>query len=527
MSNVVAESYKNYTSSKYNFEQFHNQVLNMPRPTFREIPSIIKLMKAIASYVLLIDSDKLSNPIGIKDIYREIFDNYKKNVVPDSNRSEEFENRYLNRTESFEFLYSDAGKCGRMFRHYMALFTFFGYFKIGDSVNSRIADIDSLTELKLTSEKILYDVLRGRLLEVNINNNPFISVMGLKINKESDYRPCRAILRYCKELNRKATDFEIAVLLGRIDEVQNENEILSRAIKIGNVLPITREDQEKYFFGCMGWKNGAKVKFEYQSSQNPEFKFKTFLILMDTFNLIKYDYVSRSTPHTIELTDYSKEIIKQDIPMEVVDLQNLLNMIDDQNEDSNTLSDLILRKRTDTITKAIHEDGLLVEKLNKRNLYYPTIKNNRRVRSKLISEVAKIKADYLDEVTLRNTFEGKNGKNYVEAHHIIEFNGEDGPDITDNLICLGPQNHSLIHHGSTNAVDDFYNTCKSRGVLSFDRFKGFVTKYQCLSKEHIKILLAKKIISKFDAQELVDLVDQYGFDPKFLQTLQTPTTDLV
>lgn len=523
MANIIAESYKNYTSSKNNFELFHNQVINMPRPTFSEIPRIIKLMKVIASYILLIDSDKLSKPMGIKDIYHEIFNNYKCGIIPASNRDTEFEKRYLDRKESFEFLYSDDGKCGRMFRHYMALFTFFGYFRIGNLKSSRIADVDSLLELQLTGESILFDVLRGRLLDVNINNNPFISVMGLKIDNKADYRPCRAILRYCNEIKRKVTDFEISILLGRVDEVQNENEILSRALKIGKVLPATKEDQEKYFFGCMNWKNAAKEKYEYQPSQNPDFKFKTFLILMDTFNLINYNYTSRSSSHMIELTEYSKEIIKQDIPMEVVDLQNLLNMIDDQSQDSNILADLILRKRTDTITKAIHEDGLLVEKLNKRNLHFPILKNNKRVRSKLILEVAKIKANYLDEVTLKPSFEGKNGKNYVEAHHIIEFNGENGPDITDNLICLGPENHSLIHHGSTNAIDDFYNTCKSRGVLSFDRFKGFVVKYQCLTREHVKILRDKKIISKIDAEELNCLIDQYGINEAFLRSLQIPT----
>lgn len=528
MANVVADSFQKYTKTISNFETFHNQVLNMPRPTFREIPNIIKLMKCIASYILLIDQEKLSMPISIKDVYREIFCNFKLGIVPNDNRSSEFEKRYLDRTETFEFLYSDAGKCGRMFRHYMALFTFFEYFKIGSSKDERLADVEALIELTLTKEEVLFDVLRLRLLEININSNPFISLMsGVEIDGKADYRPCRTILRYCNELGRPVTDFEVAILLGRVDELQTENEILTRAVKVGKMLPATREDQEKYFFGCMGWKNSANLKYSYAQSQNPEFKFKTFLILMDTFNLIKYDYTSRSTPHTIELTDYSKDLIKEDIPLEVLDLQNLLVLIDDETEDTNKLMDIILRRRTDTITRAIQEDGLLVEKINRRNLLYPVIKNNRRVRSKLILELAKIKANYMDEVTLRPTFEGKNGRNYVEAHHIIEFNGEFGPDITDNLICLGPQNHSLIHHGSSSAVDDFYNTCKSRGVITFERFKGIIIKYQCLTKEHVKILLAKKIISKFDFDELNLLIDQYGVDSRFLQSLQIPSSDIV
>lgn len=144
-------------------------------------------------------------------------------------------------------------------------------------------------------------------------------------------------------------------------------------------------------------------------------------------------------------------------------------------------------------------------------------------------ELAKIKADYMDEVTGIPTFEGKNGHNYVEAHHIIEFNGDNGPDITDNLICLGPQNHMCIHRGSERAVADFFNTCKTRGVITFERFKNICVKYRCLTKEHVKVLLAKNLISNLDASELLALIDEYGIDPVFLASLRTPasTADLV
>ena len=133
--------------------------------------------------------------------------------------------------------------------------------------------------------------------------------------------------------------------------------------------------------------------------------------------------------------------------------------------------------------------------------------------------------NYLDEITKKPTFEGKNGKNYVEAHHIIEFSTEDGPDITDNLICLGPQNHSLIHHGSDGAVSEFYRTCQTRGVLTFDRFKSICVKYRCLTHKHVVILEHKKMISKTDAEELNVLIDEYGVDPIFLSSLTTPAGD--
>lgn len=203
----------------------------------------------------------------------------------------------------------------------------------------------------------------------------------------------------------------------------------------------------------------------------------------------------------------------------MLDLQQLLTQIDDDKEDSNKLMDIILRKRNETITKAIQSDSELVFKINKRSIRNPIIKNNKRKRSRFIAEIAKIKCNYLDEVTKSETFEDKNGRNYVEAHHIIEFSTENGPDITDNLICLGPHNHSLIHHGSTSTVNDFYLTCQTRGVLTLDRFKAICTKYNCLTKQHVKVLLSKKIISKIDAEELNKLIDENGVDPLFLESL--------
>lgn len=236
---------------------------------------------------------------------------------------------------------------------------------------------------------------------------------------------------------------------------------------------------------------------------------------MNVFGLIEYN----DSTKLITLTEYSKNLAKEDIPFEMLDLQQLLTQIDDDKEDSNKLMDIILRKRNETITKAIQSDSELVFKINKRSIRNPIIKNNKRKRSRFIAEIAKIKCNYLDEVTKSETFEDKNSRNYVEAHHIIEFSTENGPDITDNLICLGPHNHSLIHHGSTSTVNDFYLTCQTRGVLTLDRFKAICTKYNCLTKQHVMVLLSKKIISKIDAEELNKLIDENGVDPLFLKSL--------
>ena len=516
MGNIIANSYDRYRTSLSSFEKFHNQVINMPRPTFKEIPQIIKILKSLAEYILLIDEKTLSEPMQAKNVYEKIYNNYKLGVIPKKNRSDFFETTYLNHHTSFDSLYDDLG---RRFRHYTELLSFFDIFKsVGNRKNK--FDIEALYELVLTPENLLFDVFRNKILDINIKDNSHInSLQGIKVNADANYRPARAIIRYLNDLGRKATDFEIAVLFGRVDEVQDEKEILIRGLSIGRILPPTMEQQIDCFFGSMGWKNTRNERYQYAASQEPYFKFKTFLILMDTFDLISY------SNNVIELTNYSKSLVKDDIPIEVLDLEKLLMLIDDDNEDSNALQDIILRKRTATITEAIQSDGLLVEKLNLRNIRNPIIKNNKRIRSKLIMELAKIKANYMDEVTGIPTFEGKNGQNYVEAHHIIEFNGDNGPDITDNLICLGPQNHMCIHRGSKRAVEDFYNTCKTRGVITFDRFKNICVKYKCLTKDHVKVLLAKDLISSIDATELLSLIDKYGVDPIFLSSLKTPASN--
>lgn len=519
MPNIIAESFSNYKDTIGNFETFHNQVINMPRPTFSEIPQIVKLLKSLAEYILLIDEDILKESLQAKDVYKHIYNNYKCGILPKKNRNSFFENTYLNHSENFDTIYAIYG---RRFRHYTEWLTFFDIFKDVGKKRNRF-DIDALYELVLTHEDCLFDVFRNKLLDLNIRTNSYICRMkGISISDCANYRPARAIIQYLGSIGRNATEFEIAVLFGRVDDVQDEKDILVRALNIEKILPATMGQQIDCFFGSMGWKNQKNERFQYRQSQQPYFKFKTFLILMDTFDLISY------ANGVISLTDYSSSLVKDDISIEMLDLEKLLMRIDDDNEDSNKLQDIILRKRTSTITEAIQSDGLLVEKLNLRNIRNPIVKNNKRIRSRLIMELAKIKANYMDEVTGIPTFEGKNGKNYVEAHHIIEFNGDNGPDITDNLICLGPQNHMCIHRGSERAVADFYNTCKTRGAITFERFKNICVKYRCLTKEHVKLLFAKGLISSIDADELFALIDANGVDPFFLASLNTPvsTSDL-
>lgn len=523
MANLIKDEFNIYSNTKHGFENFHNQIINMPRPSFSEVPEIIKLMKSLASYIMLIDENVLKNEIKIKDIYRNIFINYKKGIIPSQYRNKQFESRYLDRSETFEYLYGDEGRCGRMMRHYFEFFTFFEYFKIGRNRNYRVIDISAIQELIYSNEQLLIDVLRNRLLNLNIKNNPHIEMMqSIKIDENADYRPARSILRYCKAFSdRRVTDFELAILLGRVDNLQDENKILERAVNIGQLFHTSdRDEQKRFFFQQMGWKNSAGLQFDYVASQEPYFKFKVFLLIMESLDLIKYDWIGTNCTNTIVLTQTAKDLIIDDLPIEIVDLQNLLCRIDNDEEDLSSLSDAIIKSRTAAIDNAIKNNGTLVETLNKWNIRHPVIRNNKRIRSKLIMEVAKIMADYKDE-TGGQTFTGSSGLGYVEAHHIIEFSTVNGPDITDNLICLNPQNHDLIHHASQKEVMSFYNKCKKINKISFERFKNIAVTYQCLTKEHVKFLVNKGIISNFDASQLDELIDEYGINADFLNSINS------
>ena len=523
MSNIITNTFKDYTRTGINFDRFHNQVINMPRATFSEVPELIKLLKSLASYILLIDKETLSRPMNCKTLYKHIFDNYKNGIFPSTNRNIYFENTFLDINDTFENVYDEnVHKMGRRFRHYTELFSFFNIFqriKKDGKWHKQLSvfDIDSLKELELTDEKYLMDVFRNRLLNLNIKDNSHIvNCKGIDLSDDADYRPARAIIRYMHEMKRDVTDFEIAILLGRIDEIQKENEILIRANKIGRELPYSLNQQINLVFQSMLWKSSGGVHFSYAASQEPYFKFKVFLIMMETFGLVEYDRINQY----LKLTAYSKKIASQDVALDILDLENLLAMIDSEKGDSsNQLADIIINKRTDAITKAIQDDGELVEKLNIRSIHHPIIKNNKRIRNRLIMEVSKIKADYVDEVTGKAPFAGKKGQNYVEAHHIIEFSRENGPDITDNLICLGPDNHMLIHHGSKEDLDAFFNECRDKGLINYNRFEKICIKYHCLTPEHVKALYKKGILSSEESEKLVNLININGIDPQFLSFL--------
>ncbi len=500
MSSQIPILYGNYTTTTSNFEKFHNQVINMPRDEFSS--ATFKKIRSLASYLLLTKNGfDFSEGHNYKEIMGFIVHELSKGNYPrESNRNLNFENRYFRNDISLDDLYDREG---RMFRHLMGILAFFNIIQ-SYSRQKKYIKFDTCAEIALADDNLLMEILRNNWLSDNINSNDYIqNLHGIELKNNANYRPAYSILKYVNTLNRPATLFELSILFGRIDELQLENDIFERAIKISSELPQNQDEQIMYFFEKMNWKNQNREYFQYIQSQEPHFKFKSFILYMENFQLLTLNQAS----NTITLSDYSKKLLADEIPIELLDLEALLYKIDNDNENEAELMNIIINKRTPQISKAIIEDNVLVEKINKRsirNVEYD--EKGKRKRNKFIVELAKVKANYTCEATGRKTFKMPNGQYYVEAHHLIEFSKENGPDITENLIVLGPEKHMLLHHACQEEKDDLYNHLKTTGIISIERFKKMHSTYKCLDSNHIEILFNKKLISSIQREELLNMI---------------------
>ena len=110
-----------------------------------------------------------------------------------------------------------------------------------------------------------------------------------------------------------------------------------------------------------------------------------------------------------------------------------------------------------------------------------------------------------DEIQL---FKDKHDNNYVETHHIIEYNKtEQGPDVLQNLLVLWPNCHSKIHFSNLDTVHSFFNQLREKKAITLDQFKEIHTNFKMLKLSHIKILCNKNIISKNEEIELIKFIN--------------------
>lgn len=495
--NAISKYYNSYKNSIEKFDKFHNEVINMPRDHFSDMG--FEKIKIIAGY-LLITEDTLSQKIcNYKEILECIHNKMGLGIYPKI-RDKDLEDQYFIYTKTINEHYKNVG---RMFRHVMGLAVFFGLI-ISEAKQRKIINFEKCKEYVLSDNKTFMPVARNNLIMLMVKNNDYIKALsGIQYGLESDYRPAAAILKYMELIHRPVTKFEISILLGRVDEVYSHADILKRALDIGRELPIRNEKEQKYyFFSNMGWKFENGTFFEYASSQSPDFKFNNFIVLMEQFELIKCIQNGKK----YELTEYGKKIISDDISYLVADLENLIDIIENSDVDKE-IADIIINQRNPELLELAKNDDKFIKKMNLRSIKYPKCdKDGKRVRNRLIAELAKIMVDYKCQYKQDHVFKMENGKYYCEAHHILEFSTENGPDITNNLIVLGPEAHAAIHHGNSMERDNIFLQLIKNGSIQLKQFEEMITEYHCLNKNQILILEERKVITKKEKEHLLDLI---------------------
>lgn len=493
---VFDEFFQHYMGTSDGFNRFHNEVINMPRDQFSNTG--LEKVRLLAGYILLTENKLDSSGVNYKETLECISNELKNNNFP-LYRDYDLEKTYF----VYNNLDSHYESQGRMFRHLMSLGAFFGFVT---SINRqhKVYNYDKCREYYLADDNILMPIARNNIMMLNAKDNDFIkSLHGISIDSKTDYRPTYAILRYIHEIRRSATKFELSVLLGRIDYVKTENDIIERALKIGNILPAREQEQIPYFFSNMKWKHSDGSLYSYAASQEPHFKFNNYLLFLEAFELISLDEIN----NTYTLTKYAEELLSDDISYLIADLEKLINIVDNYETDNSKLNDIILYQRNPELMRLAKEDARFIEKMNKRSLNNPIYdRNGKKQRNRLIAELAKIQAEYKCQYAGKTIFKMPNGKYYCEAHHIIEFNTENGPDITNNLIVLGPEAHMLVHHACKDEIDNMFLQLRVNGSLNITRFKEMITLYNCLSTEQIEILNNKKIITNIEKDELVAML---------------------
>lgn len=513
---MIKEYFEQYAKTTHGFKQFHNEVINVPRDEHTNL-NLHKLQK-IAARLLTLPEEVISKEMNYKEILQALHQEYLsgKQINPRFH-DPDFEERYLELNNlSFDRHYQ---KQGRMFRHVMGFALLFGLL---ESVTSRTVRINKTKCKEYISAyvDIEHEYIRNEILAINIKHNGFIKRLNsINLTSEADYSPAEGIIQYIQHIDRPVSAFELSVLLGRIDDVQTLDGILERALAIGRTFPsFILNEQIHYFFTEMEWVNPDESLFQYSTSQEPYFKFKSFLNFLVDFDLLNYNTAS----HTYTLTTYAKELATDTIPFELADLQELLAKIESTEVKDSELKKLILVEKRDTLLEYLKGDPNIIVKLGKRSLRSQRVDNNgRRLRNPLIIEFAKIRNDhkchvitYTNENNIiqhrfnQSLFSNNHNVPYCEGHHIIEFGNENGPDIIENILLVDPNTHMLVHHGNREYRDDLFRMLRQENIITLDRFKSMITNYNCLTEEHIDILKNKSLIYRSEAEQLKLLIQE-------------------
>jgi len=82
-----------------------------------------------------------------------------------------------------------------------------------------------------------------------------------------------------------------------------------------------------------------------------------------------------------------------------------------------------------------------------------------------LAELMKAKNNYLCQLCERTTFQGKDGHNYTESHHIIP-RSNNGPDVPENILIVCPTCHRIFDSGSETAQIHAYKIMKKKKLFS-------------------------------------------------------------
>lgn len=491
--------FDNYKNEYEQFCEFNKLVINMPRHQFGQMNVLFAKDLAIVLDGIFVPCDMELTIVNLYTLVHSYLNKFKPNV------SEFIYGLFDLESDAYQYYRNNDGKA-RDFRHLVMIMRMWGMLEHDEKHKNKI-NYDVCQEF-FTLNVNEQQGLRAKLIGMDIIDNPMFITLDLikdRIRQKNNfsYKPAISILKYIKEINRPVSQFEISNLLGIIvPNICSSDELFDNAIKIGKQMPNNISEHQTWFFKYMNWYDEYGNLFRYTSSQAPHFKFNSFLLFMEDLNLIK-----KLPDESFVLTPYSEELLREDIPVEVAELERYINIAEKSYSDKD-LADLILYNIKPSLLKYAAQNEDFITAMNFRSIRNPKYQKGKKVRNRLIAELAKVKANYTCQISNKPTFKDTKGNNYVESHHIIEFNGEDGPDIIDNLLVISPFYHSLLHHACDEEITNLYDHIRKNNIVTIETFKNMYDKYQCIEEKHIKCLLQKKLISNIEFNELKEYITQ-------------------
>ncbi len=490
--------FDSYKEKYENFCKFNTYAINMPRHQFGNMNiEFVKHLAAILEEIIVPSGLKLSiiNLYVLIHIYLVSYKPDVPNFIYSLFDLDIFEEKQIKK-----YYELNDGKA-RDFRHLVMIMRMWGMLENDEKTKNKI-NYDVCKEfllLKPTEQ----EGLRVKIIGMDIIDNPMFITLAIiknriRNNKNFSYKPAINILRYMKEMNRPVSKFEVSNLLGIIiPECNSSSELYNNAISIGKQMPNNLSEHQKWFFEYMRWKDEDGNLFRYTPSQEPDFKFNSFFLFMEDLDLIE-----ETANESLILTEYAMKLLNEDIPEEVAELERYIDIAEKSYSDKD-LADLIIYNIKPSLLKYAAQNDGFITAMNIRSLNNPKFdKKGKKVRNRLIAELAKVKANYICQISNKPTFKDEKGNNYVESHHIIEFNGEDGPDIIDNLLVISPLYHSWLHHACSEDIANLYDHIRKNNIVTIDLFKKMYDKYHCINEKHINCLLKKKLISSIEFEEL-------------------------